>query len=182
MTLTTAAVIHSGNGEGDSLLNEILLEHQQKDWNIRGLVTEQGKDVANNKAMSVRDIHSGKIYVISQKLGRESRGCSLDFSSLADAGEVLRNVITGIEQGKRPDLVFINRFGHGESNGKGLCDEFADLISAAVPVLTLVSEKYLKNWLNFSGGLAENLPLDRSAIIDWLERVSLNKAIPLLIE
>lgn len=174
MALPAAAVIHSGDGEGDDLVNNILAQCQQQGWQVKGLVTEQGKDIITHKPMSVRDIDTGEIFVISQYLGRDSRGCSLDLGGLAEAGKVLRNIVAEIEQGQRPDLVFINRFGHGEIQGRGFNQEFADLIAAGIPVLTLVAEKYLDGWQQFAEGMAETLPLERTAIKKWLTSVAPN--------
>lgn len=172
MALPAAAVVHNGNGEGDALLGEILAQCQQQGWQLRGLVTEQGKDLTSKKPMALRDLHSGEIFVISQYLGRDSRGCSLDMGGLGAAGEVLRRVLVEANAGNVPDLVFINRFGHGETQGRGLSQEFAELISAGIPVLTLVSEKYLDGWLQFAAGMAETLPLQRTAIEQWLRSVA----------
>lgn|SRR5690554_20670 len=168
MALPAAAVVHNGDGEGDDLLSSILAQCQQQGWQVKGLITEQGKDIINHKPMSVRDIDTGEIYVISQYLGRDSRGCSLDLGSLAEAGTVLRKIIAEAEQGQRPDLVFINRFGHGEIQGRGFNQEFADIIAAGIPVLTLVAEKYLEGWRQFAEGMAATLPLERHAIEQWL--------------
>lgn len=165
--LAVAAVIHSGAGEGDELLSQILAEQQQQGWRVRGLVTQQGKDPQGILPMQLRDLHTGETFIISQHLGRDSRGCSLDMGGLAEAGQVLRRAL--IEQ---PDLVFVNRFGYGETQGRGLYEEFAQLISAEIPVLTLVSEKYLDGWQLFSAGLAQTLPLERSAIKQWLASIN----------
>jgi len=169
MQLPVAAVIHSGAGEGDELLAQVLADQQQQGWRVRGLVTQQGKDPQGVLPMQLRDLHTGETFIISQNLGRDSRGCSLDMGGLAEAGQVLRRALN-----EQPDLVFVNRFGYGETQGRGLCDEFAQLISAGIPVLTLVSEKYLAGWQQFSAGLAQTLPLERSAIQQWLARIAPN--------
>lgn len=116
--------------------------------------------------MQLRDIYTDEIFVISQNLGRNSRGCSLDMGGLAEAGQVLRQALD-----QQPDLVFINRFGYGEVQGRGLKQEFSELISAGIPLLTLVSEKYLDGWQAFSAGLAHTLPLERAAIEQWLATI-----------
>lgn len=169
MQLPVAAVIHSGAGEGDELLAQILVDQQQQGWRVRGLVTQQGKDPQGILPMQLRDLHTDETFIISQSLGRDSRGCSLDMGGLAEAGQVLRRALS-----EQPDLVFINRFGYGESQGRGFCEEFAQLISAGIPVLTLVSEKYLAGWQQFSAGLAQTLPLERSAIQQWLAHIAPN--------
>ncbi|WP_157980694.1 DUF2478 domain-containing protein [Aliidiomarina taiwanensis] len=171
MVLPAAAVLHKGDGEGDALLASIIQQYQQQGWCIQGLLTEQGKDMTSKKPMALRDIQSGEVFVISQYRGRDARGCSLDLGGLSEAGKVLRNVLNDAENGSVPDLVFINRFGHGETQGKGLSSEFAELISAGIPVLTLVSEKYLDAWQTFAGELAEILPLEREVIEGWLHDI-----------
>ncbi len=166
MQLPVAAVIHSGHGEGDGLLAAILTQCQQQGWRVRGLVTHQGKDPQGLIPMQLRDLHSGQTFLVSQSLGRNSRGCSLDMAGLIKAGKVLRNAL--IEQ---PDLVFVNRFGYAEAQGRGLSQELAQLISAGIPLLTLVSEKYLDDWHAFSAGLAQTLALERNAIEQWLTTI-----------
>lgn len=166
MQLPVAAIVHSGEGEGDELLNAIMSECQAQGWRVRGLVTHQGKDPQGLLPMELRDLYSGERFVISQNLGRDSRGCNLDMGGLAEAGKVLRQALH-----EQPDLVFVNRFGYGETQGRGLSQEFSQLISAGIPVLTLVSEKYLGGWHGFSAGLAQTLPLERDAIEQWLAAI-----------
>ncbi|WP_205342708.1 DUF2478 domain-containing protein [Denitrificimonas caeni] len=166
MQLPVAAIVHSGDGDGDALLATVLAECQQQGWRVRGLVTQQGKDPNGLLPMELRDLNSGETFVISQNLGRDSRGCNLDMGGLAEAGKVLRQALH-----EQPDLVFINRFGYGETQGRGLSQEFSQLISAGIPVLTLVSEKYLEGWHAFSAGLAQTLPLQSSAIEQWLASI-----------
>lgn len=166
MQLPAAAIVHHGGGQGDALLKSILAECLQQGWRVRGLVTEQGKDPQGILPMQLRDLHTAEVFVISQCLGRDSRGCSLDMGGLAEAGKVLRKALE-----EQPDLVFVNRFGYGEAQGRGLSQEFTQLISAGIPVLTLVSERYLDDWHEFSAGLAQTLPLERKAIEQWLATI-----------
>ena len=163
MQVPAAAIVHTGDGEGDDLLAELLAECQQQGWRVRGLVTQQGKDPDGVLPMTLRDLYTGETFVISQYLGRDSRGCNLDMGGLSDAGKVLRHALD-----QQPDLVFVNRFGYGETQGRGLSQEFSQLISAGIPVLTIVSDKYLEGWHAFSVGLAQTLPLEREAIEHWL--------------
>ena len=166
MQLSAAAIVHYGDGEGDNLLATLLAECQQQGWRVRGLVTEQGKDPQGVLPMQLRDFYTDEVFVISQNLGRNSRGCTLDMGGLAEAGKVLRRALE-----EQPDLVFINRFGYGEAQGRGFNQEFSQLISAEIPVLTLVSEKYLEGWHTFSAGMAQTLPLERDAIEQWLATI-----------
>lgn len=167
MQLHAAAIVHTGEGEGDNLLATLLAECQQQGWRVRGLITQQGKDPLGILPMQLRDLHTGEIFVISQNLGRDSRGCNLDMAGLMEAGKVLRQALQ-----EQPDLVFINRFGQGETQGRGLSQEFSQLISEGIPVLTLVSDKHLTDWQNFTGSLGVTLPLESAAIKQWLAKIS----------
>lgn len=166
MQLSIAAIVHCGEGQGDDLLGAILDECIQQGWRVRGLVTQQGKDPQGLLPMQLRDIHTGEVFTISQCLGRDSRGCNLDMGRLAEAGKSLRNALN-----EQPDLVVLNRFGYSETQGRGFSQELSQLISAEIPVLTLVSEKYLEGWQVFSAGLAQTLPLERTSIEQWLTRI-----------
>lgn len=170
MQLPAAAIVYFNDDEADALLANLLKEYKQKGWRVRGLVTHQGKDPYGALPMQLRDIHTQEVYLISQELGGNSSGCTLDMAALTEAGKVLRKALE-----EQPDLVFINRFGQGEAQGRGLSQELIQLISAGIPVLTLVNEKYLADWQNFSDKMATTLPLDVVAIEKWLAEVNLDQ-------
>ncbi|MDO1510291.1 DUF2478 domain-containing protein [Neisseria sp. MVDL19-042950] len=113
--------------------------------------------------MSLDGLHT---YLIFQDLGTESQSCRLNPAVLAEAATVLHEA-----RSNRPDLVIINRFGVVEARGEGLVQEFADLVSDGLPVLTLLNRKYLRQWQEFTGGMAEILPAEEAAVNDWLRRI-----------
>lgn len=164
-----AGIAQQTSGEGDALVDNLLKQLQTQGWHIRGLATEQGKDVQANKAMSVRDLYTGDIYVISSPLGPESRGCQLNIEALQQTAQVLQTAIQA-----KPDLIFINRFGTAESKGNGLYHEFVAIAEAGIPLLTLVSEKYLSAWQAFTQDLGVVLPLNEKAILDWVQQIPKN--------
>lgn len=166
MVLPLAAVVHAGNGEGDETIRQIINYCRSRNWRVRGLVTERGKDPQGKLPMLLRDIYTQQIFTISQCLGAESTSCVLDLSGLAQASDVLRRAIR-----EKPDLVIINRFGSAEAEGLGFAQEFGQLISEGIPVMTLISERYLSAWLLFAQDLAYTLPLDFYAIKQWLDQL-----------
>lgn len=112
--------------------------------------------------MDLRILPGGPTICISQKLGPGSSGCRLDASQLeAAVHECSRRLAAGA------DLLIVNKFGAHEADGRG----FRDLIGAAlaedVPVIVGVSPVKLDDFLDFSGGLSEELPCDMDAITGW---------------
>lgn len=112
--------------------------------------------------IQLEDIATGARHVISQALGAGARGCRLDPRALADvAGPLFVRVEAG------PDLLILNRFGKGESEGQGFRAVIEEACMRGIPMLTAVREGYVEAWQQFSGDLGILLPPDRDAVIDW---------------
>lgn len=164
--LPIAAVMHAGSGEGDMLFREFILELQNQGWKVRGLMTTQSKDPLGILPMKVCDLNTQQEFIISQNLGKGSMSCILDTGNLSEASLVLQKALQD-----EPDLVVVNRFGTMEVQGQGLAKEMLDLMSSGIPLITLVSHKYLENWRYFTGGLAKELPLDKQSLHNWFAEV-----------
>lgn len=115
--------------------------------------------------MVLVDVHTGKPYLVSQRLGRGSGSCRSDPQGFARASRVLRDALA-----QSPDLVVCNRFGGLEIEGGGFSAELLELMSRGVPLLTVVATPYLEAWQRFTGG-AEVLPAQPAAISQWLALV-----------
>lgn len=162
MALSFAAVLNNEAGDGDALIRRFAQRLQDDGWQVRGLVTQRGREVKGRLPMQVADLHTGDVFDISQSLGRESQSCSLDPNGLAQAGSVLRRALE-----ERPDLVIVNRFGTSEAAGRGFSAEILALISAEIPVLVLLNPTYLEDWLRFSGDEYHLLPPHDRALDEW---------------
>ena len=163
--LPYAAVLHDDESDaGDLLLQRFVSTLQQRGWRVRGLITSRGKDPERRLPMLISDLRDGRSYAISQTLGSGSTSCCLDPSGLMEASSVLRDALA-----ERPDLVSINRFGVMEASGRGFYDEILALVSAGIPLLTLVNPKYQAAWLAFSGAADSLLPLQESALHAWAD-------------
>ncbi len=68
-----------------------------------------------------------------------------------------------------PDLLVLNRFGRGESEGRGFRDLIARALEMGVPVLTAVRPTYGGAWAAFGGDLACDLPVEADAVLAWAE-------------
>jgi hypothetical protein len=162
--LRAAAILDDGSVDTDALLTRLARELQARGTRVRGLtmVWERGDDSCATPMVLV-DVHTADEYLVSQPLGRGAMGCRADPQGFARAGGVLRRAL-----GESPELVLCNRFGGLEAEGEGLRAELLDLMSAGVPLLTIVSGRYRDAWEAFTGG-APLLPATEEAVRAWLE-------------
>jgi hypothetical protein len=122
----------------------------------------------------VLDLASGVRIPILQKLGSQSQACRADSAALADAASIVRQALIS-----PPDLLFINRFGRLESEGKGMREEIGAAAFSGIPVLVGVATRYLGDWRNFALGLSEELSCRLEVLEAWwqrLERARLEQA------
>lgn len=80
---------------------------------------------------------------------------------LASASEVIRDALQN-----PPDILVFNKFGHAESEGSGLIDEYAQAVAAGIPVISLLQDKYLPEWRRFTDGIGAELT-DLTGVINW---------------
>lgn len=160
--LPTAALLDDGSVDTDALMARLVREWSAAGVRVRGLTMEwdRGEDSCASP-MELVDVHTADRYLVSQSLGREAQGCRADPQGFARAGDVLRRALS-----EAPDLVVCNRFGGLEAEGEGLRAELLDLMSAGVPLLTIVSGRYRAAWDEFTGG-APVLPATAEAARAW---------------
>lgn len=163
-----AAVVHKAEVAG---ANELLASFADdligRGIRVRGLV-QHDRRIGDGCAcsMALRDLDTGQFYTISQNLGPGSTACRIDSSGIAAASVALRRAVA---QGA--DLVVANRFGGLEAAGGGLAQEMLAAMAAGLPFLTLVAERWLGDWLAFTGGAGQVLPPDRSAMDRWVDGI-----------
>jgi len=168
--LPIAAIVHAGKHMTDSTLLGFVDDLRGRGWVVRGLVSGQTTIQTADPVLAprhctlrtVRDLHTGKVYPISQNLGAGSSACCLDVGALMAAASVLHRA-----REDAPDLVVVNRFGILEADGGGFAQEMLGLMADGIPMLTVVSETYLPVWRTFTGGLAQELIADRQALHAW---------------
>lgn len=118
-------------------------------------------------AMELELLPSARRIPISQNLGSGASGCRLDTTALAEAASMVRQAIAG-----KPSLVIFNKFGAQEAEGGGLHGEIAAAVSAGVPVLIPVPERFLAQWSEFTGAEFTALSCDTDAALAWWDSVS----------
>jgi len=111
--------------------------------------------------MDLRLLPDGPVVRISVDRGAEARGCRLD------AGALEQSVLWVTGALDKAELLVVNKFGKQESEGKGLAGSIADALERGLPVLVGVNGLNLPAFLEFAGGMAQELAPDADHIADW---------------
>ena len=152
-------------GRGDT---DLVLERLAADLAARGLRCRGTVQINSERAdagpcdMDVRVLPDGAVLRISQDLGPQARGCRLDPAALETA---VAMVAASLSSGA--DLLIVNKFGKQEAEGRGLAGTIATALERGMPVLVGVNGLNLPPFLEFAGGLAQALPPERQAVLDW---------------
>lgn len=99
--------------------------------------------------MFLVDVASGDRLKISEDRGPMARGCRLDSAELVRALSVARQALA-----HGADVLFLNKYGKSESEGKGFRPLIADAIEREIPVVIAVPAKNVESWRAFAADLA----------------------------
>lgn len=161
--IAAAAIVHDADSSASGLLADFARDQHRCGRRIRGLIQDKapyGRDGTWRRALF--DIDSGQCFRIAQQLGTGSVSCSLDTGEMAEASGVLRRALAD-----GAELVVVNRYGEQEVGGHGFAAEMLDVMASGMPLLTVVSDRYLADWRRFTGDAAVELPPRREAVDDW---------------
>ncbi|WOJ89118.1 DUF2478 domain-containing protein [Methylocapsa polymorpha] len=120
----------------------------------------------------VLDLETGEHLSILQDLGRHSQSCRIDSAALAAIGHRISSAIA-----RNPELLFINRFGKLEAEGKGVFAEIGEAAAADIPTVVTVSTRYLDQWRQFTSGLDEELACSSESLRQWWADISALRAV-----
>lgn len=164
MSHTPLGAVLFDDGDIDGLLGEVADVLTAEGHVVRGALQSRGTASGSCHCadMDLVTIGSGQPFRISQPLGNGSRGCRLDPGALASCSSFLAQ-----ELADGADLLILNRFGRGESEGRGFRDLIASALALDIPVLTAVRPTYAPHWATFSAGLGCCLPAEREAVLNW---------------
>lgn len=109
--------------------------------------------------MVLEDIRTGVAIPISEDRGPGARGCRLDESELTRAMMACADALRSA-----PDVLFINKFGKSEAEGRGFRPLIADALEREIPVLIAVSWTNIESWRRFAGDLSIEVPLEQVAL------------------
>jgi len=167
-----AAIRIADDTPTDFLLERVVRTLQDEGRTVAGFIQRQGcQDLSGHAEMLLEEIPSGRRFCISQSLGKDARGCRLDPRAVA---EIAGPFLGAIES--RPDLLVINRFGKGESEGQGFRTVLEKAFMLDIPVLTSVKEAYVDAWEAFADSCAASLPDTLEDVLDWARNAVANQA------
>ncbi|MEP1206228.1 MAG: DUF2478 domain-containing protein [Rhizobiaceae bacterium] len=142
---------------------------KRQDKQIAGFLQRE-RDIGSSACCSdmyLEDLGSGAQFTITQRLGPGSSGCRLDPQGLVEAVSYLSSQIND-----QVDMLFLNRFGKGEEEGRGFRPVIEEAYALNIPTLIVVRETYMDAWRQFCGDDYTHLPANKDAIIDWYQQLS----------
>lgn len=159
------AAVHCPEGGGaDAIVAAVAGQLKAAGLRLAGHVQRSVADDCGAVTM-VEDVATGALTPITQDLGKSSAACALDPAALAGVAGQLLAVLEG-----PVDLLIVNRFGRGEAEGGGLRAAIERAVLDDVPVLVMLRAPYRAAWEAFTGGTADMLPAEASAIAAWVAR------------
>lgn len=161
------ALPHSKGDGVDRLLAEAADALRREGVRVAGLIQRARPGQAECcSEFWLEDLASGARHEISQRLGREARGCRLDYGRLAEAHA---GVEASLEAGA--EVLILNRFGYSEARGGGLRPLIERAVSAGIPLLISVNDSYRAEWQAFCGGFARDIPGHPAEVRAWVGEV-----------
>lgn len=162
-----ACVSSNERGKVNATLDAIAQHLQRQGLRVVGAVQHDTScDDATACDMDVRVLPDGPRIRISQTLGSLSRGCRLDPVGLEQAVALTE---LGLAQGA--DFLIVNKFGKHEAEGRGFRSVISEAVMQGVPVIVGLGRLNRQAFLDFAQGLAEDLPADPSAILEWCDSI-----------
>ncbi|MFV1590661.1 DUF2478 domain-containing protein [Phaeobacter sp. JH20_39] len=166
MIYPVLAAIRFDDEDIDGFLEQTVETLVKQGRMVRGALQSRGEagDQCHCADMDLHVIGSDRVFRISQSLGNGSRGCRLHPGALAECAALLESELNG-----GVELLVLNRFGRGESEGRGFRDLIGAAMSKGIPVLTALRPTYYEAWASFGGELACDLPMAKDAVLEWFD-------------
>lgn len=156
-------VMGGERGATDRLIRDVAMRLHNQGHVLAGAVQVNIETGSEHKCQMDLHILSGDNVVrISQDLGALSQGCRLDPDGLERAVGL---VSAALEDGA--DFLIFNKFGKQEAEGRGFRSLIGAALERGIPVLTAVNKRNLEAFLAYAEDLAEELPSDGDAILEW---------------
>ncbi|WP_068088639.1 DUF2478 domain-containing protein [Polycladidibacter stylochi] len=150
----------------DPVLEAVAIHVQAMGGRVVGVLQSEVETEGCCGDMYLRSLSSKYTSMISQSLGSGSRGCRLDPHALAEVNmELMRELAKGA------DLVIVNRFGKGESEGRGLRNVIEAALEAEIPVLCGLKDTYKEDFKDYVGDMATILDMNNDGACAWAEGV-----------
>jgi nucleoside-triphosphatase THEP1 len=133
---------------------------------LAGVIQVSPRTVGDCEDLHVLDLATGARKPILQNLGRMSQACRADSAALNEVALIVRQAVQAA-----PDLIFINRFGRLESEGRGMREDIGAALASGIPVLIGVSVHYLEAWRAFAQDFSDEIDCTMPALEDWWQRL-----------
>lgn len=161
-------LVADGVGAADRMLWSLGHELRAQGLLVAGAVQDNPEPETVGRCHMDLHILTGRDVVrISQNLGPMARGCRLDPAGLERAVGLVSSALSS-GAAPTPALLIVNKFGKQELDGRGFCPVIADALAMDIPVLTAVNAGNEAGFLTWAGEMAERLPADRSALLEWV--------------
>lgn len=168
-----AAVVFGEGEDPNRIVGEFAEELARCGHRLAGVVqVAAGAQDCECRDTHVLDLETGARMSILQDLGPHSQSCRIDPAALAVVGHMLSAAIS-----RNPELLFVNRFGKLEAEGKGVFAEIGEAAAANVPTLVSVSTRYLDPWRQFTAGLDEELACSSESLRQWWRDICALRAV-----
>ena len=156
-------VVYDNSLVADDLLRQCAEELIARGLRLGGVVQSNQRCEGRRKCdMYLRDLLSGEEVLISLDRGNGARGCRLD----PDAFQRINHwAARALSEGV--DLLFLNKFGKEEAQGRGFRDVMAETLICGVPVLAGVSGLNLPDFLAFAGDVGTRIEPNRDSVLRW---------------
>lgn len=142
-----AALIYRTDGQAElAALWQAIAVWQQQGLRVAGLLNPLDADGRKIRTR-VRSVNDAREYVIMYEQGCTDDACLLNPQGLAASSEVIREALQSPQ-----DILVFNKFGHAESEGSGLLEEYAQAAASGIAVVSLLQDKYLPQWRAFTDG------------------------------
>ena len=162
-----AAVKINGCTDVDQIISEIVDELKRREFKIAGYLQRGKVNSPDSRAdYYLESVAKGDKVTISQSLGSGSTGCRLDSAALAEFSNKLSSEIED-----HTDMIVLNRFGKGESEGQGFRIAIEKAVAMDIPVLTAVRGEYIESWREFCGEFGVEVSPTKEAIFEWCDNV-----------
>jgi hypothetical protein len=159
-------LVHERDEAPDPVIARTVARLEAQGLKPRGLLQHGEPGCGSTCAtLYLDDIGMRRRVRIFEDRGPEARGCRLDTAGLSVAAGWLREAVEA-----RPDVLFVNRFGKHEGEGRGLREEIGLAVAAGIPIVIAVKRPYLESWRAFAGESFATLPLDAGEIEGWCRK------------
>ncbi|MEE9335155.1 MAG: DUF2478 domain-containing protein [Granulosicoccaceae bacterium] len=159
-----AAIVTESADRSDEIIDRVISNLQDQGQLVAGLRQRLIPGVDTGCGVRLEDIQTGELHRITQNLGNGSISCNIDTAAVE---RLALNQCSALNE--NINLLFVNRFGKQESEGRGFRGVMERAIELDIPVLTAVRKSSLQAWIDYGGDWVTTLPVCENHIQLWCE-------------